>query len=392
MSKLKRILKSAEEYGADPEILKDMAAHPNKFLTTISIIAYSLKQPSFGKMLQNSEFATHPDVLKLRKSKIPLVYLPNHQSNLDSLIISGNIINYLLPYPIYATGTNLFNKRNEFWLKSWGCFKFDRNADLRNILSLLSSYLKANLENNQSLLVFAQGSGRSKEGNFDQFNPFFFNLLIEAKYKSQNIDDLIFVPVGLSYTNLADEKYLISNYSKYVKNAQQTDISEEFKKLPSNLRGPSYIYFGQPIQLLELIEQIGSAQSRVLRKELTGKMHKKVAQTIPLIDKDIAYSALWQALTGTKQTQHTPELEGKTLSIKEFNEWYQGLLEMIYADDRLNLHFLEQSTQPDFLDRLEQQGIVQLPGRSIRVTEKGTSYIPFYATKLFSLEDTLRLA
>jgi hypothetical protein len=392
---LRRILKKSLDFGMDPNLLKYSAATPNPRAAEDSITGFSEQIPEFKRFIESINIHA-PYLDEIRNSRVFSVS-SNHRSLLDMVVSAHLFTSQNLPYPIFLAGDNLFTEENEDQLKAWGAFKFERGTrrkELENMENLMP-YMIANLLYAQPLLFFDTGSGRSKTGGLDKVNGKLSELFVKIARDHQVGFNLIYM--GLAYSNIPEEDHLIrpdssSSDSTIAKAAQEIDLSKAFLDLPSNLRGPSYVSLSKPIPIKRILDEIDSEKSlteRQLRKNLSRYSHRGIAQTVPVIDIDVTYAALYFALTGSMEHQPLSNLKSLKLQVARFKENYQTLLEKVHNNDQLNTHFLESSQEPDFLERLEQQNILELTGRSIRVTEKGAAHTRYYARKLYSLEESL---
>ncbi len=151
-------------------------------------------------------------------SKGDVVFLPTHQSNLDSVLI-GYAIDYKLGLPAfsYGAGLNLFNyELAAFYMSRLGAYKVDRrkkNSIYFNSLMTFSMYsIKKNVNS-----IFFPGGTRSRSGELEvNLKTGLMGSLLEAQYdKIANKGGKIFiVPVVLNYHSVLEAKPLIYSYLK----------------------------------------------------------------------------------------------------------------------------------------------------------------------------------
>ncbi len=149
-------------------------------------------------------------------SKGNVIFLPTHQSNLDSVMI-GYAIDYKLGLPAfsYGAGLNLFNyELAAFYMSRLGAYKVDRRKKNSIYFSTLMAFSMFSIKKDVNSIFFPGGT-RSRSGEIEvNLKTGLMGSLIEAQYdKVENGEGKIFiVPVILNYHSVLEAKPLIYSY------------------------------------------------------------------------------------------------------------------------------------------------------------------------------------
>jgi len=226
--------------------------------------------PSLGKV--NLSVDDNLDIDSLNVSGKPVVYISNHASNLDTLVIGLQLFRNNFPFPVIAAGDNLFvNNIVRSLLISGGAFELRRKfpKDGGIYVTRMNSYLRANLEGNVPIMFYPEGT-RTREGGLKEFQRGLLSMILDSYLEnltsdSLKIDDVIFVPVGIRYTKVPEESYFLQNQDS---KAQQTNLFLEFLKLGIKME-PVYLHIGEPISTKEYVLSRRN-QLKVLRNVLAS--------------------------------------------------------------------------------------------------------------------------
>jgi glycerol-3-phosphate O-acyltransferase len=148
-----------------------------------------------------------------------VVFLPTHQSNLDSILL-GYIIDFKLGLPAfsYGAGLNLYNYEiAAYFMDRLGAYKVDRRKKNSIYLSSLLSFSKYTVLNNVNS-IFYPGGTRSRSGKIEvNLKTGLMSSLVDAQYEKiiEGDDGKIFiVPVIYNYHSVLEAKPLIYSYLK----------------------------------------------------------------------------------------------------------------------------------------------------------------------------------
>ncbi len=148
-----------------------------------------------------------------------VVFLPTHQSNLDSILL-GYIIDYKLGLPAfsYGAGLNLYNSEiAAYFMDRLGAYKVDRRKKNSIYISTLLAFSKYTILNNVNS-IFYPGGTRSRSGKIEvDLKKGLMSSLVDAQYDKINAEDnkkIFIVPVVYNYHSVLEAKPLIYSYLK----------------------------------------------------------------------------------------------------------------------------------------------------------------------------------
>ncbi len=148
-----------------------------------------------------------------------IIFLPTHQSNLDSILL-GYIIDYKLGLPAfsYGAGLNLYNSEiAAYFMDRLGAYKVDRRKKNSIYLASLLAFSKYTVLNNINS-IFYPGGTRSRSGKIEvDLKTGLMSSLVDAQFeKIINGDDhkIFIVPVIYNYHSVLEAKPLIYSYLK----------------------------------------------------------------------------------------------------------------------------------------------------------------------------------
>ena len=148
-----------------------------------------------------------------------VVFLPTHQSNLDSILL-GYIIDYKLGLPAfsYGAGLNLYNSEIAgYFMDRLGAYKVDRRKKNSIYISTLLAFSKYTILNNVNS-IFYPGGTRSRSGKIEvDLKKGLMSSLVDAQYDKIEKEDqskIFIVPVIYNYNSVLEAKPLIYSYLK----------------------------------------------------------------------------------------------------------------------------------------------------------------------------------
>lgn len=194
--------------------------------------------------------------VKQAAQKGPLVFVPCHRSNLDSLVLGYTLVKQHLPSPHFFAGRNL-----AFWpigglLRRFGAF-FVRRSFKGAVFyaTVFTEYIHTLLANGFNIGVFIEG-GRSRTGRLLAPKMGMLTILINA-WRNGACEDMAFVPVYMGYDRVPEE-------GAYLHEARGGDKTpESFKQLVKARKllraryGRIYVRFGEPLLLSEALSEAG---------------------------------------------------------------------------------------------------------------------------------------
>jgi glycerol-3-phosphate O-acyltransferase len=220
--------------------------------------------------------------VKQAAQKGPLIFVPCHRSNLDSLVLGYALVHQHLPSPHFFAGRNL-----AFWpigglLRRFGAF-FVRRSFKGAVFyaTVFAEYIHTLLANGFNIGVFIEG-GRSRTGRLLAPKMGMLTILLNA-WRNGACEDMAFVPVYLGYDRVPEE-------GAYLHEARGGDKApENFKQLVKARKllraryGRIYVRFGEPLLLSEALAEAGlpngplGSGDRPLRSKEAGALCVRIA-------------------------------------------------------------------------------------------------------------------
>jgi glycerol-3-phosphate O-acyltransferase len=205
---------------------------------------------------------------QLRKAthRGPLIFIPCHKSNLDSMTLALALHLNKMISPHFFAGRNL-----AFWpagpiLRRVGGF-FVRRTFKGAVFYVMvfAEYIHRLLQEGFNIAVFIEG-GRSRTGRLLTPQLGMLNILINA-WKNEACRDMSFVPVYIGYDRVPEE----GSYLKEMRGSEKAP--ESLKQVISARRllkfryGKIYIRFAEPIPLAQRISRLGLPGRRMSSRQ-----------------------------------------------------------------------------------------------------------------------------
>lgn len=182
----------------------------------------------------------------------PVVFVPNHKSHADYLLLSLILYHHGMTVPHIAAGINL-----EFWplgpiFRRGGAY-FIRRAFSDNPLyrSVLETYLKVLLREGYSQEFFIEGS-RSRTGKLLKPRKGMLTMLHRAAARAR-VARWHFIPVSITYDRVIEQK----SYERELEGGQKVEERTshlfgltKFLRRPRHRYGSLYVRFGEPLPAL----------------------------------------------------------------------------------------------------------------------------------------------
>ena len=186
-----------------------------------------------------------------------IVYVPNHRSHVDYLILSYLLFTHGIAIPHIAAGDNLDLPVIGGLLRRCGAFFIRRSyRDDPAYRTLLSDYLKFLLNNGHSIAFFIEGT-RSRPGWTLEPRLGLLHMIVEL-HGQELARPIAFVPVYAAYERLIEsESYRAELLGEAKQSESLRDAFSAFKLLRQRL-GIIQVSLGEPIKLSELTEDFGT--------------------------------------------------------------------------------------------------------------------------------------
>ena len=188
--------------------------------------------------------------VKQAVAKSPVVLLPSHRSHFDYILISYVLFLRDLPLPFVAAGINL-----NFWpfgplARAAGGFFIRRSIGADFLYrAVLDSYLRY-LSKRGHLLEFYIEGGRSRSGGMRLPRIGLLKYLLDG-WKAGEREDILLVPVGVTYEKIVEEKALQRERTGEKKRSESLFDLLRLWNIKRKRFGTVVVQFHQPISLQE---------------------------------------------------------------------------------------------------------------------------------------------
>lgn len=280
------------------------------------------------------------EALRALAPRATLIMVPNHVSNLDSLVIGLGLWLSRLPPFTYGAGLNLFsNPVISYFMNNLGAYKVDRRKKNTVYKTTLKAYASLSMEKGQHNLFFPGGT-RNRRGDIERHLklgllgcglPVYIDHLNAGSPKP----DLFVVPATLSYGLVLEAKSLISEHlreegkSRFIREKRETPRLIKmirFWKNLQNLDSRLHLRFGEPMDLFGnrvnadgvsldrhgrpidrskyVLKNGRPAQDKGRDQEYTRELGRAIGDSLLRLNTALATHAAAHALFGTLQAVH----------------------------------------------------------------------------------------
>jgi len=264
--RLKEFKKQAEGY------FDEMAADYNMAYVEFFHLALSWL---WKKLFQGID--VNPSQLTLLREwakKGPMIYVPSHKSHIDYLVLNYVLYEHHMHVPRIAAGKNLlFWPMGRIFRKSGAFFIRRTFKGAKLYTAVFNRYIRALLEEGHPIEFYIEG-GRTRTGKLIIPQTGFLSILLQA-YLERYCNDLIFVPVSISYDRVIEEKSLLREVEG---GAKQEESLKQFwgaRQLLKRKYGKIYIRFSRPISLKEYLNE-KEVQDKKLLEDLAFRMVRSI--------------------------------------------------------------------------------------------------------------------
>jgi glycerol-3-phosphate O-acyltransferase len=304
-----------------------------------------------------------------------VVYIMNHRSNMDYILVT-----YLAARDSalsYAVGE---------WARVWplrplikmmGGY-FIRRKNLNPLYRrVLARYVQLSTKEGVAQAVFPEG-GLSRTGLLGKPKLGLISYIVDG-FQPDNSRDVVFVPVGLNYDRVLEDRVLVAaagdkaarfkfrimHLVRYVGRHFRQRITGKFHRL-----GFAAVAFGRPLSLREFMSEHPKETTELLGAELMNRVSSVVPiLPVPLVCRHI------QAAGGSIERAKL-EAEFAT-DVAAFRAARLEVCMPIESNDAGEVRAVNEA-----LRMLEVRGLVHLKGEMVAVTDKAPEVIGYYAASL----------
>jgi len=237
--------------------MKEIAADINFTYVEFWVIITRWAFNSFyDGIIFNEEGLSHAKQLY---AKAPVIFVPNHKSHMDYLLLSNIFYQNYMTIPHVAAGINL-----SFWplghlFRGGGAYFIKRSFGNNQLYrATVETYLRILLEEGYSHEFFIEG-GRSRTGKLSSPRYGMISMFLKT-ITSGAIPDLHFIPVSFTYDRVIEQK---SYQEELAGGAKKKERPTQLLRLVKYLKrqklryGKIYVNFGTPISFQETVRQKG---------------------------------------------------------------------------------------------------------------------------------------
>jgi len=183
-----------------------------------------------------------------------LVFIPNHKSHLDYLLLNYLIYTHHMHPPRIAAGKNLAFWPIGFFFRGCGAFFIRRRFHGAKLYAeVLYTYLKTLVKTGHNLEFFIEG-GRSRTGKLVLPKLGLLNMILKT-YEDRACPDIFFVPTFIGYDQVPEEKDYLKELKGREKETESVGQLVKARKFLRHRYGRAYIQFAEPISLKQYLAQ-----------------------------------------------------------------------------------------------------------------------------------------
>jgi len=228
----------------------------------------------------------HADALAKIAPGKGLVYLPNHRSHLDYLLLSYLVHAQGLAPPHTAAGANLNFPIVGPILRRGGAFFLRRSFKGEPLYAaVFREYLHAMLAKGFPIAYFIEG-GRSRSGRTLAPKGGLLGMTVES-FMREHPRPLLLVPVHFSYEKLFEGRTLAAELEGQPKKGESWGALISAARNLKHIYGTVHVNFGTPLSVDEFLDRVApgwhaltGAERRDKARELTPILGREMAQRI----------------------------------------------------------------------------------------------------------------
>lgn len=194
----------------------------------------------------------------------PIVFVPNHRSHMDYLILHYVLYCQAFQMPHICAGSNL-----SFWplgplFRKAGAFFIRRSYEGNKLYArAVQVYIEEILRQKMSLEFFIEGS-RSRTGKMTPPRMGILSAIAQA-YANGSAEDVIFVPTSFTYESVLEDKAYTEEQAGGHKRDENFWDLLRLRKYLKRRKGKVYVRFGDPLSAKKFI---GSGETSDLRTDV----------------------------------------------------------------------------------------------------------------------------
>lgn len=254
--------------------VKEIASDLNYLTVPIwdVVLSWVFKRIYDGLSVDTSSLQT----LRHKVGQVPIVFVPNHRSHIDYMLLSYIFYYNDLPLPYVCAGQNMnFWPLGGFFRKS-GAFYIRRSFEGNRLYqATLYAYMHYLLKEKALMEFFIEGT-RSRSGKLLPARLGILSLLVKAYQEQSDVPDILFVPTSIVYESVIEE----SSYTREMEGAQKKRESIwdvlRFRKYLRRRYGKVNIQFGEPLSLAAFESQMPDYEKTKVVPHFAGQINHQI--------------------------------------------------------------------------------------------------------------------
>ena len=191
-----------------------------------------------------------------KNKDLPVIFLPNHSSHLDYILVTFILQHYHIRPPHVAAGENLNLPFVGMRLRALGGYFIRRRIDGKRrgqkdyvYRAVLQTYMQELLRHNENFEFFVEG-GRSRSGKPLYPKGGLLSAIVQS-YLDETIPDAYIVPVSFSYDRLMDGNFMSEQQGHAKKPESLWRMAVSMFRILRGFYGQIRVNFTQPFSLKE---------------------------------------------------------------------------------------------------------------------------------------------
>jgi len=251
--------------------------------------------------------------------KTPIVFVSNHRSHMDYLLLSYIFYYHQISMPHVCAGANLsFWPLGPIFRKSGGFFIRRSYEGNKLYAAAVQAYMEGLLREKVNLEFFIEG-GRSRTGKLLPPKMGILSAITQA-YSHGAAEDILLIPTSVTYESILEEKsYADENAGGTKKEESFWDLFK-LRQYLKKRKGKVYIEFGESISVKEFFNGHGTKATPETSREKTRQLAYELTYGI---NKSSVVTP--SSLVATALLTHP----GRSLSEKKLSEKVDGYMDYV---------------------------------------------------------------
>ncbi len=294
------------------------------------------------------------DRLRAYQGKFPVVFVPNHRSHMDYLLLSLSLHQHSITVPYICAGSNL-----SFWplgsmFRKSGAFFIRRSYEGNRLYAAaVHAYLEELIREKSCMEFFIEGS-RSRTGKLLPPRMGILKSIVQA-YDKGAAEDVIFVPTSFTYDSVLEEKSYVDEQAGAAKKDENFWDLLRLRKYLSRRKGKVYVEFGDPISLKDYSCRAAGADAKErvaqLASQITYGINKSAVVTPASLSAMVLLNqttrAIEEATVGKDVELYLQYLRMKGCRLSEPLQKYQATSIRESLKNYVRSHLLEEYRDQD---------------------------------------------